>query len=618
MLLAAAATLSLCGAAQAASSERLIVRYRSGMTAAEQAGTRANATAGLVHKLRFTPNTEVVLASSAAAAKLKADPRVLSVTSDAAVSLPKGERLKGASESAIGAASNDPYFGQLWGLENTGQYVNGTYGAGDADMDVPEAWTQSTGAGAAVYVADTGIDYTHPDLAANYAGGYDFVSYDSDPMDEQYHGTHVSGTIAASANNGVGVAGVAPNAKIVMLRVLDSTGSGYVSDTVDAINYAADHGARIFSASLGGYVSDPSSQCAAVAAHPNTLFVFAAGNNSANNDYAPYYPASCPSGNVISVAASDQSDWSASFSNYGAGSVDVAAPGTNIYSTIPSGWLCGDVASIYCWLDGTSMATPHVAGEAALLAAKYPTWTAAQIRARIMATVEPRGNWAGRISSGGRVNAALALAPIPQCSDGIDNDGDGRLDYPSDTGCSSPSDDSEYAPPPKCSDGVDNDGDGLIDYPRDPGCSSPSDDDEYNAPPPKPACSDGRDNDGDGLVDYPRDPGCTSASDANEYNAPPARDVKPRLTRVHLSSGSFPVRVYWTQNQTATITVTVTMKSRGHWRTLRTVTLRNLGTGARSVKVTRGSFKRGTYRFSLSARDKAGAVSAVAGYKTLR
>jgi subtilisin family serine protease len=406
-----------------------------------------------------------------------------------------------------------------------------------------------------------------------------------------------------------------------MLRVLDSTGSGYVSDTVDAMNYAASHGARIFSASLGAYLADPSYECAAVAAHPNTLFVFAAGNDTYNDDYTPFYPASCPSSNVISVAASDQSDWSASFSNYGPSSVDVAAPGTNIYSTIPSGWLCGGVASIYCWLAGTSMATPHVAGEAALLAAKYPTWTAAQIKARIMATVEQRGNWAGRVSSGGRVNAGLALAHIPQCSDGIDNDGDGLVDYPNDAGCSSPSDDSEYAPPTTaCSDGADNDGDGLIDYPRDPGCSSPSDTDEYNAPPPpKPACSDGIDNDGDRLVDYPRDPGCTSASDTNEYNAPPpARDAKPRLTRVHLSTGSFPVRVYWTQNQTATITVTVAVKSRGHWRTVRTLTLRNATTGARSVRVARGSFKRGTYRFSLNARDKAGAASAVAGYKTIR
>ena len=127
MVLAAAATLLLSGAAQAASSERLIVRYRGGTTAAEQAGTRANATAGLVHKLRFTPNTEVVLASSAAAARLKADPRVLSVTPDSAVSLPRGERLSAASEPSVGAASNDPYFGQLWGLENTGQYVNGSY-----------------------------------------------------------------------------------------------------------------------------------------------------------------------------------------------------------------------------------------------------------------------------------------------------------------------------------------------------------------------------------------------------------------------------------------------------------------------------------------------------------
>ena len=584
-----AATLSLTGAAQAASSERLIVRYRSGTTAAQQSGTRANATVGLLHKLRFTPNTEVVLASpAAAAAKLKVDREVQSVAPDSVVALPKGERLAAASAGANHAASADPYFGELWGLDNTGRYVNDSSGSNDADMDVPDAWTQSTGAGATVYVADTGIDYTHPDLAANYGGGYDFVASDADPMDEHYHGTHVSGTIAASVNNGIGVAGVAPNAKIAMLRVLDADGNGYVSDTVDAMNYAADHGARIFSASLGAYLADPPYECAAVAAHPGTLFVFAAGNDGLNNDATPFYPASCPSSNVISVAASDQSDLSAWFSNYGPSSVDVAAPGTNIYSTIPSGWLCGDVASIYCWLDGTSMATPHVAGEAALLAAKYPTWTASQIKARILGTVEPRGNWAGRISSGGRVNAGLALAAIAQCSDGIDNDGDG-----------------------------------LVDYPKDPGCGSPSDTDEYNAPPPppKPACSDGIDNDGDGLVDYAKDPGCTSASDGNECNAPlrpPARDTKPRLTRVHLSSGAFPVRVYWTQDQTATVTVTVAVKSHGHWRTVRTITVRNVPKGARVVKVTRGTLKRGAYRFSLTAHDRIGSVNAVAGHKTIR
>ena len=548
MLLAAAATLSLGGVAQAASSERLIVRYRSGTSAAERAATRANGTAGLLHKLRFTPNTEVVLASPAAAAKLKADRDVQSVTPDSVVTLPKGERLGAASARAIRAASADPYFGELWALENTGQDVNGSYGSDDADMDVPDAWTQSTGAGVTVYVADTGIDYTHPDLAANYAGGLDFVSDDSDPMDEQYHGTHVSGIIAASANNGVGVAGVAPNAKIAMLRVLDAEGHGYESDVDDAINYAADHGARIFSASLGGYLADPSYQCAAVAAHPGTLFVFAAGNNGTNNDVTPLYPASCPSSNVISVAASDQSDLSASFSNYGASTVDVAAPGTNIYSTIPSGWTCGGVASIYCWLSGTSMAAPQVAGEAALLAAKYPTWTAAQIKARILSTVEPRGNWAGRVSSGGRVNAGLALAPIPQCSDGIDNDGDG-----------------------------------LIDYPKDPGCASPSGNDEYSAPP-----------------------------------LPPARDTKPRLARVHLSSGAFPVRVYWAQDQTATVTITVARESRGGWRTVRTITVRDLTKGAKVVVVTRGALKRGTYRFSLMARDRVGSVSVIAGYRTIR
>lgn len=312
-----------------------------------------------------------------------------------------------------------------------------------------------------------------------------------------------------------------------------------------------------------------------------------------NNDVVANYPSNCSSDNIIAVAASDQTDARASFSNYGPGTVDVAAPGTNIYSTIPHGWLCDGAQSMYCFLSGTSMATPHVAGEAALLAAKYPSWTAGAIRARIIATVDREPAWSGLVTSGGRINANAALAPVAQCSDGLDNDGDG-----------------------------------LIDYPADPGCSSPADSDEYNAPPPPPPrpsapqCSDGVDNDGDGLIDYPADGGCSSLTDDDEYNAPTAPDkpslTKPRLSNVRLSSGGFPVTVYWKQDTTATVVITLATKVRGHYKTVTTITFKSLPKGAHFTRVRRGNLTKGKYRFTAKASNKPGSASKIAGYKTIR
>jgi len=205
--------------------------------------------------------------------------------------------------------------------------------------------------------------------------GYDFFNEDSDPMDDNEHGTHVSGTIAAVGNNGIGVIGVCPNAKIMPLKFLDNTGSGFTSDAVRAIDFGIANGARVFNASWGG---GPRSQALADAIQraraAGILFVTAAGNDSLNNDTNPDYPSGYEkeSDNVITVAASTPADGLASFSNFGVSTVDLAAPGVSILSTVPG--------NRYAYFDGTSMATPHVSAVAALVWSYFPTCSGSQIR----------------------------------------------------------------------------------------------------------------------------------------------------------------------------------------------------------------------------------------------
>jgi subtilisin family serine protease len=252
---------------------------------------------------------------------------------------------------------NDPYFNQLWGLHNTGQ----TGGTIDADIDAPEAWNITTGSSEVVIaVVDSGVAYNHPDLSENIwtnpgetdctdgidndgngyiddCKGWNFVGDDNDPSDYNGHGTHVAGTIAAVGNNSAGVTGVMWKAKIMPLRFLGINGSGTTADAAAAILYATANGADVINCSWGGpgysrALKDAIDASGAVA-------VCAAGNDggsgSADIDVTPNYPASFNSPNIIAVTASDHNDNLASFSNYGAASVDLAAPGVNIYSTIP-------------------------------------------------------------------------------------------------------------------------------------------------------------------------------------------------------------------------------------------------------------------------------------------
>jgi len=271
---------------------------------------------------------------------------------------------------------NDLSFGQLWGLNNTGQVVDGTTGTLDADIDAPEAWDITTGSATIVIaVTDTGVNYTHTDLAANmwtnpgedawinpadpttgngidddgngYVDdwrGWDFLGHDdpsllpgvlipdNNPMDQSDHGTHVAGTIAAVGNNANGISGVMWTARIMPLRFLDGLG-GTDADAIEAINYATSMGAHIINASWGGYGYSQALYDAI--ANSGVLFIASAGNDANDNDGDnKAYPASYDLPNIISVAATDQDDLLADFSNYGVTSVDVGAPGTNIYSGI--------------------------------------------------------------------------------------------------------------------------------------------------------------------------------------------------------------------------------------------------------------------------------------------
>ena len=289
---------------------------------------------------------------------------------------------------SLHATPNDPRFNELWGLDQ----------ANDADIDAPEAWNLTTGSDAVtVAVVDTGVDYTHPDLAPNMVPGWDFFDNDSDPTDTVGHGTHVAGTIGARGNNALGVTGVNWRVKVMPLRVGGSNDLSLAA-VVEAFRYACTHGARVVNGSFGG-VGSSTAIHDAIASCPGTLFVFSAGNSASNNDARPMFPCNDPSRNVVCVAASNQNDQLAPFSNYGA-SVELAAPGTGILSTYPG--------NSYAIFDGTSMAAPHVAGAAALVLARRPALTPIQVRQALLLSTDSRPSLTGLVATG-RLNASRAL-----------------------------------------------------------------------------------------------------------------------------------------------------------------------------------------------------------------
>jgi subtilisin family serine protease len=313
------------------------------------------------------------------------------------------------------ATPSDPFFGLLWGLQNSGQSVEERSGRADADIDAPEAWSITTGSDEVkVAVVDSGVEYDHPDLAGNVAAlGRDFFSNDADPRDENGHGTHVAGTIGAQGDNAEGVTGVSWNVGLMPIRVLGPTGSGTTATVANGLAYAVQQGAKVVNASLGGGNWDPT-LASTIESASETLFVFPAGNGGwdgegDDNDLfgvPRYYPCSYPYENVVCVAATDSTDALAQFSNYGATSVDLAAPGVRIESTY--------VGGSYVYSNGTSMAAPHVAGVAALLLTRAPTLSVAQVRAALLGSVDLLPQLATKVASSGRLNAyksLLALAP---------------------------------------------------------------------------------------------------------------------------------------------------------------------------------------------------------------
>ena len=319
------------------------------------------------------------------------------------------------------AIPNDPSFPKLYALNNSGQ----TGGKFDADIDAPEAWDYTTGTGQTVVaVIDTGVDYNHDDLRANIwvnsgeiAGngldddgngyiddlhGYDFANNDSNPMDDNGHGTHVSGTIGAVGDNGLGVVGVNWHTKIMALKFLDESGSGYLSNAIRALDYAVANGARLSNNSWGGGGYEATLGMAiARASSVGHIFVAAAGNSASNNDVTASYPASYAYENVVAVAATDQNDNLASFSNYGASTVDIAAPGVSIYSTLPG--------NSYGSYSGTSMATPQVAGALSLYLDANPSATASQAITALYQSADAILSLSNRVAGSRRLNIGNML-----------------------------------------------------------------------------------------------------------------------------------------------------------------------------------------------------------------
>jgi subtilisin family serine protease len=306
-----------------------------------------------------------------------------------------------------GGIPNDPKFPLQWGLNNPD----------NIDINAPQAWSITIGSpGVIVAVLDTGLDLRSPEFADRlwtnpragrdgYVGdlhGWNFVDNNGSLQDVNGHGTHVTGILAATGNNGYGIAGVDWNAQIMPLKMLGSNGMGSLDGAVSAILFAANHGARIINASWGGNAFSPAMQGAiGYAANKGCVFVTAAGNDSLSNDFATgEYPANYRLPNELSVAAIDASGNLANFSDYGAHTVDVGAPGVNVFSTIPGG---------YATYSGTSMATAFVSGVVSLLAGQHPELSASDLVQRIDATAKPVPSLASTTISGGMVDAYNAL-----------------------------------------------------------------------------------------------------------------------------------------------------------------------------------------------------------------
>lgn len=327
-------------------------------------------------------------------------------------------------DDELANSPNDPMFAEQWALNNAGQ--NG--GKQKADINALLAWEKTKGTKKVVIaVLDTGVDYKHNDLASNMwvrpdnvpaykddeigtvndLHGFNADENQSDPMDENGHGTHCAGVIGAEGNNNEGIAGINWEVEIMALKFLGRSGFGSTKNAIESINYAIDRkrngvNIRVISASWGSTSYSKALEDAIRAAgEEGILFIAAAGNDSTDNDKRPHYPSNYKLPNVISVAALDRNDNLAGFSNFGAKTVHIAAPGKDILST----WLKG----AYREASGTSMATPQVSGVAGLILATNPRMSVEKLRERLFKSVDKIDSLNGKVETGGRVNAAKAL-----------------------------------------------------------------------------------------------------------------------------------------------------------------------------------------------------------------
>lgn len=351
---------------------------------------------------------------------------------------------------------NDPYFEQQWGLLNTGQTLTGNKGTvtgtPGADIGATFAWETAVGdARIVVATIDSGLDDTHPDLAGNLWNnpgetglddqgqdratnrvdddgngyiddlhGWNFVARNNLPLDDDVdgHGSHVAGIIGATGDDGYGVTGINWAVRLMPLKFLDRFGNGDLFNAVAAYNYAVKNGAKVINASYTypqscSHVSpsDAEKLAIAVARDAGVLVVAAAGNFNCNNDIYAFYPGGHPLDNILSVAATDPLDRrAAAFSNYGRTTVDLGAPGLNIYSTIRQSLTGLDGRAGYNYMSGTSMAAPHVSGAAALLWGVHPELSYAEVRDALLLSVDQVPDLLGKVASNGRLNIAAALA----------------------------------------------------------------------------------------------------------------------------------------------------------------------------------------------------------------
>jgi thermitase len=414
-IVAALAAASIAGLASApgaqAASEQLLVGFEKGVSKERQGRVLSELGGRLSQRFSGVRGGRLVVARPRSDVALDVLRKRLARSPEVAYAEP--DFTLSASQAKT---PNDPFYPFEWALVD---------GAGDHDIDAPEAWGSRTGC-AKVAILDTGIDTDHPDLAANLYKSEDKPSNGKDDdkngyVDDTYglnaiegkgsgqdnngHGTHVAGIVGARANNSQGDSGTCWSTKLLPVKFMNSKGKGSTSDAIEGIEYAVRQGLKIINCSFGSSSkSEALHDAVDYAQEHNALLVVAAGNDGKNIDKSPLYPAAYTDSNILAVAATTSSDTLASFSNWGPDSVDLGAPGDSIYSTYLGGG--------YRVLSGSSMAAPYAAGVAALLRKQESDATYGELRKAVRQKVDKPPALSGKVVYDGRLNAQKALAAI--------------------------------------------------------------------------------------------------------------------------------------------------------------------------------------------------------------